>query len=125
MRIILNAEDIEELIDSEKGLEVEFDASIFLKIGLEEVIKEAINAHTARAGSLYQEIRKQVDEYMNTHLPTEVGNYVRTRDHTAHRIITEAVEEHVEKELRNGIRAFAEKKSKQIVQQLLNETNED
>jgi len=125
MKIFLDAEDIQGLIDSEEKLEVEFDPSVFLRIGLKEAVEKALNEHTAMAGSLYQEIRQQVDEYMKRHLPTEVGNYIRTQDYTAHRIIEEAVKENIEKELRNGIRAFAQKKSQEIAQSLALGTDSD
>jgi len=109
MKVYLDTEDIQTLIDSEE-LEVEFDPSVFLRIGLKEAVEKTLNEHTARAGSLYQEIRRQVDEYMNEHLPTNVGNYVRTQAHTAHAIIGESVRVEVEAGIRSGIRAFAQKK---------------
>jgi hypothetical protein len=114
MKATLTAADLEYLMGY-VPLEVELDPSVFEAIGLKEAVEKVLQDDvTCRAGTLYQEIRKQVDEYLKRHLPCEVGNYVRTQDHTAQRIIRGAVTKEVESGIESGIRHFAKQKSEQI-----------
>ena len=123
MKITLNINDIRQLM-RESDTEIEFDLPAFKTMGLDEAIAKAITEQTAQAGPLYQEIRKQVDKYLNQHMQTEVGNYIRTQDHTTNRIITEAVKKEIEAGIRNGIEHYAKKKATQIANTLLGDLEE-
>ena len=114
MKLSLSAHDIRRLMEYET-LDVELDAEIFNGIGLKEAIEKVLQDETtAHAGTLYQEIRKQVDDYMTKNLPTHVGNYVRTQAHTARHIINKTVRKEVEEGIEAGIRHFAKTKTTQL-----------
>jgi len=125
MKLSLSAHDIRRLMEYET-LDVELDAEIFVGIGLKEAVEKVLKEETtAHAGPLYQEIRKQVDDYMNRHLPTQVGNYVRTQAHTASQIIDKTVRKEVEEGIEAGIRQFAKTKTKQLAETIASDGKPD
>ncbi len=118
MRITLNADDVSSIINKE-GMELDFDLSVFKSLGIDAEIMKSLAEQTAHNAPLYREIRRQVDEYISQLIPTEVGNYVRTKNHTCQRLISESVREHIESGIKSGIKHFAQKKAKQIADALL------
>lgn len=127
MKVTLSLDDMVRLMEWNEAAEsIELDADVFDRIGLKEAVEKVLNDETtAHAGPLYQEIRKQVDDYMNRHLPTQVGNYVRTQAHTASQIIDKTVRKEVEEGIEAGIRHFAKMKTKQLAETIASDGKPD
>lgn len=118
--LTLTSEDIEYLHEN-GGIDIELAEDALKSLNLDELIQNGIAKHTGHASTLYQEIRKQVDEYMSNHLPTKVGNYVRCTSHTADKIIRENVAKEIERGVESGMKIYAKKYAAKIAAALLPE----
>lgn len=115
MRIKLTNEDVNRLMEYPDDVEIEFDAAVWHQMGLAEAVRDAINKQTLHAGPLYQEIHKQVDEYVRDFLPTKVGNYIRTEHHTIHKIVDAKIKSEIDSGIKSGIKLYAKRTAERIV----------
>ena len=110
MKIELTEDDIGQLDIESVSLTPDAAVKLRIHVLVETAIKEAVSGSW-----LYNEIRRQVDEFLRERMPTAIGNYVRTVDHTASKIISDTVKKEIENGLRYGIQAYAKKQSEKIV----------